>query len=240
MNFLLSNDDGYDKVGLLALKDALLNFGDVYISAPLKQKSGASCSITFCGKDSITVIDEKTIAVDGTPADSIINGFNYFKGIKFDYVISGVNNGYNESIDILFSGTIGAALTANCLGNKVIALSCDQKETYESIKSKTYFIMNYIFNNKIMDYTRLLNVNYPAHFFNDEREVRIGKIYYYSFDEYDYNFFDKEFAYLEFEKSGYPLDYDRYLTNKGYYSITPLRNNYEDIEKEEILKELLK
>jgi len=240
MNILLSNDDGYDKFGLEALRDALKKYGDVYISAPLNQKSGASCSITFCGKDHIKVIDDRTIAVDGTPVDSIINGLYYFKDIKFDYVMSGVNNGYNESIDILFSGTIGAAMTANCIGNKVIALSCDQKETYDTIKAKTEYIIDYIFKNNIMDYTNFLNVNYPAHFFNETREVKLGRIYYYSFNEFNFNFFDKEDAYLEFEKTGYPLDYDRYLTNKGYYSITPLKNTIEDVDKVDVIKGLIK
>ena len=107
MNILLTNDDGFLAPGLLALKDILKKYGDVYVIAPHYHQSGKSVGITFFKNLVIHQIDDRTWTVEGTPADCIIVASMLLKD-KIDLIVSGVNNGYNMSYDAMYSGTCGA------------------------------------------------------------------------------------------------------------------------------------
>ena len=115
MNILLTNDDGIQGAGLQALARALKNCGHcVTIAAPLRQQSGMAHALSVLREIEYKRVDDldcEAWAFDGTPTDCVkiyLEGMN--DGRKFDAVISGINDGANLATDVLYSGTVGAAL----------------------------------------------------------------------------------------------------------------------------------
>ena len=127
---LVTNDDGIDVHGLTILVDALADHADVYVVAPADQQSGKSHSITFL-RDVTPQQREVKGAVeawvlDGTPADCVMWAIDYMKdeeGITPDFVISGINLGYNTGLAAYYSGTVAGAREGAINGIRSIALS---------------------------------------------------------------------------------------------------------------------
>jgi len=113
LRILLTNDDGYQAPGIKAVRTALIEAGhDVVLIAPATQQSGASSSVTSGG---ITFNEEEPgiWAVTGRPADAVRIGIGHImKDNPPDLVVSGANFGNNSGVDVMISGTVGAALTA--------------------------------------------------------------------------------------------------------------------------------
>lgn len=133
---LVTNDDGYDSIGIERLVSALSEIAIVYVVAPATQQSAQSMSLTVRRPLHAEEIDmdgaEVAFKLDGTPADCVKWGLGRFQGIvNFDYVISGINRGYNLSSAIYYSGTVGAAREGALAGIKSIALSVEHHEATE-------------------------------------------------------------------------------------------------------------
>ncbi len=114
MRILLTNDDGIYAPGLAALGSALSGIGQIHTIAPATEQSGVGHSITFlqplvCKKvfDGQTL---KAIAVEGSPADCVKLGVSVFLNDNVDAVVSGINGGLNAGINVLYSGTVAAAI----------------------------------------------------------------------------------------------------------------------------------
>ena len=122
MNLLITNDDGYDAPGIQLLASVAAKFGDVTIVAPANQQSGISHQITFEQPLSFEQRSDAGYTVDGTPADCVRVAVSLWKS-RFDYVLSGVNDGANLGVDVMYSGTVGAAREATFFGIPAIALS---------------------------------------------------------------------------------------------------------------------
>lgn len=127
---LVTNDDGIDAHGLRILVDALSKHADVYVVAPADQQSGKSHSITFMREVSPQERDVKGAVaawvLDGTPADCVMWAIDYLKdeeGITPDFVISGINLGYNTGLAAYYSGTVAGAREGAINGIRSIALS---------------------------------------------------------------------------------------------------------------------
>ena len=126
---LITNDDGIDSKGLKALAEALKPLADVYVVAPAEEQSGKSQSITFLHPLRVEKRDMKGVAAayaaHGTPADCIKVGLCILEreGIRPDYVVSGINLGYNTGLAVYYSGTLAAAREGALNGIKSIALS---------------------------------------------------------------------------------------------------------------------
>ena len=110
MHILLSNDDGYQAPGLKALFESVEDHGEITIVAPNENKSGASSSLTLSKSITVNACGERCFAVDGTPVDCVHIGLNGLLDSEPDMVISGINAGSNLGDDVLYSGTVGAAL----------------------------------------------------------------------------------------------------------------------------------
>lgn len=129
MNLLLSNDDGVFAAGIRALAEELHNHHHVTIVAPESQRSGASHSFTYAQPVRVRKVtlpelpDIDAYAVDGTPADCVRLGCTSLN-IPVDLVVSGINHGANLGSDVLYSGTVGAAMEGALLGKPAIAVSC--------------------------------------------------------------------------------------------------------------------
>lgn len=127
---LVTNDDGIDAHGLRILVDALSKHADVYVVAPADQQSGKSHSITFLREVTPQERDVKGAVaawvLDGTPADCVMWAIDYLKNeeeIELDYVISGINLGFNTGLAAYYSGTVAGAREGAINGIRSIALS---------------------------------------------------------------------------------------------------------------------
>ncbi|WP_043527525.1 5'/3'-nucleotidase SurE [Litchfieldella xinjiangensis] len=120
---LLSNDDGVHAPGLRALYDALTAHARVRVVAPDRDKSGASNSLTLTRPLALNALDNGFYSVDGTPADCVYLGVNGVWDERPDLVISGINHGGNLGDDVLYSGTVAAAMEGRNLGMAAIAMS---------------------------------------------------------------------------------------------------------------------
>jgi 5'-nucleotidase len=132
MRILLTNDDGIFAPGLAALERALKSLGDVSVVAPSTEQSGVGHAITF-----LTPLTAKEVfdgdrrrgwAVDGSPADAVKLGITEFCPTRPDLVVSGINAGLNAGINVLYSGTVAAAIEGAFFGITSLAVSLEWDE----------------------------------------------------------------------------------------------------------------
>jgi 5'-nucleotidase len=120
---LVTNDDGVRAEGIQHLAKALETLGDVYISAPLEERSAVSHALTIHDPVRIKKISERIFAVRGTPADCVILAVRSILPARPDLVISGINHGANLGDDIMYSGTVAGAREACYLDVPAFAIS---------------------------------------------------------------------------------------------------------------------
>ena len=125
---LIVNDDGINSPGLVELARLACPYGEVTVAAPRVQCSGNSQCISITEllevrREAFPIPGVAAYSVDGTPADCAMIGCTALMPVKPDIVLSGINDGYNTGIDILYSGTIGAAMEALVHGVPAIAFS---------------------------------------------------------------------------------------------------------------------
>ena len=123
MHFLIGNDDGYRAKGLVCLANALASIAQVSVVAPDRDRSGASNSLTLERPLRATIGDNGYISVDGTPTDCVHLAITGLLDIEPDMVVSGINAGANLGDDVLYSGTVAAAMEGRFLGYPAIAIS---------------------------------------------------------------------------------------------------------------------
>jgi 5'-nucleotidase len=123
MHFLISNDDGYRAKGLACLANALAAIAQVSVVAPDRDRSGASNSLTLDRPLRATVGDNGYISVDGTPTDCVHLAITGLLDTEPDMVVSGINGGANLGDDVLYSGTVAAAMEGRFLGYPATAVS---------------------------------------------------------------------------------------------------------------------
>jgi len=132
MRILLSNDDGVYSPGLAALEQQLRHLGEVFVAAPATEQSGVGHSITY-----LTPLLCKSLkrdgrhwawAVEGSPADCVKLAIVELCPWKPDLVVSGINSGLNAGINVLYSGTVAAAIEGSFFGITSIAVSMEHSE----------------------------------------------------------------------------------------------------------------
>lgn len=123
MRILLSNDDGYRADGLSALATALAESHDISVVAPERDRSGASNSLTLERALRAHTAENGFVYVNGTPTDCVHLAITGLLEEEPDMVISGINSGANMGDDVLYSGTVAAAMEGRFLGLPAIAVS---------------------------------------------------------------------------------------------------------------------
>jgi 5'-nucleotidase len=123
VKILLSNDDGVTAPGLHQMADALKRLGDVYICAPEGPRSGASSALTLYAPLLVTEVAPRCWSVSGNPADAVKLALTELVGSRPDIVVSGINNGLNCGSNVLYSGTVAAALEGAQAGILSFAVS---------------------------------------------------------------------------------------------------------------------
>ncbi|MEZ5499208.1 MAG: 5'/3'-nucleotidase SurE [Steroidobacteraceae bacterium] len=123
MKILVSNDDGYRASGIRALAKALSALGEVTVVAPDRNKSGASNSLTLDVPLRVAQAEPGVYFVNGTPTDCVHIAISGYFDFDHDMVVSGVNDGANLGDDVLYSGTVAAAIEGRFLGLPTMAVS---------------------------------------------------------------------------------------------------------------------
>ena len=124
MNFLISDDDGVHAPGLLASYHTLLTIGEVVVVATNAEKSGSASALNIAQPLYTYQLASGFVAVNGSPANCVYLVLHQlYHDTHFDCVITGINSGSNLGRDVLFSGTLRAALTAHIFGIPAIATS---------------------------------------------------------------------------------------------------------------------
>jgi 5'-nucleotidase len=167
---LVTNDDGITAPGLRALVSYMKEIGEVVVVAPDSPQSGMGHAITidntlYSKKVLIDLDDDKTIeySCSGTPADCVKLGLQEILNKKPDIVVSGINHGSNSSINVIYSGTMSAAIEAGIEGIPAIGFSlCDFKweANFDHAKEAIQTIVKEALKNGIPSGV-VLNVNIP-------------------------------------------------------------------------------
>lgn len=123
MKILVSNDDGYLATGINVLTDALAEVADVVVVAPDRNRSAASNSLTLNDPLRVSKVAEGRYRVNGTPSDCVHLALTGFLDEEPDLVVSGINHGANLGDDVIYSGTVAAAMEGRFLGYPTIAVS---------------------------------------------------------------------------------------------------------------------
>lgn len=249
MNILISNDDGIMAPGIAALKKELEKNHEVYVVAPDVERSATGHAITIrrplWAKEVKFGNDFFGHAVNGTPADSVKIGLQaIYKDIHFDIVISGINKGANLGTDILYSGTVSAALEGSLNDYPSIAVSCVDfiDPNYDDAAKIISDILIKINLKKWPKFTTL-NINVPNLPYDQIKGMKVTKQSTRRYDDY-----------FEARKDPYgntyywmlgnivedddPEDSDYGMIKQGYVSITPLSVFLTKIDHINSLKEV--
>jgi len=164
---LLTNDDGIYAPGLAAMQRQLEPLGDVYVVAPATEQSGVGHAITY-----LTPLIVKEVfhgdtrwgwAVDGSPADCVKIGVTELCPRKPDLVVSGINGGQNAGINVLYSGTVAAAIEGAFFGITSVAVSLEFNEhaNFDKAGQLARSIIEQIIENQD-ETSELYNMNIPT------------------------------------------------------------------------------
>lgn len=180
MRILVSNDDGIHAPGLEVLEHAARELsGDVWVTAPETEQSGAGHSLTLHQPLRFRPIDARRAAVSGTPTDAVLLGLKTFipEDKPVDLVLSGVNRGANIAEDVTYSGTVAAAMEATILDVPAIALSQDFSDDkpvrWEVARTHAVSVIKRLCRIG-WDANTLMNVNFPDCAPEKVRGIRIA------------------------------------------------------------------
>ena len=173
---LIANDDGIAAEGIQALQRALSDIADTIVCAPETNQSATSHSLSLHRILRLRRVDASRFALDGTPADCIYVALHSGTRIlprRPDLVVSGINQGVNLGIDVIYSGTIAAAREAALRGIPAIAFSADMPANMASAAALGARIAAQVLTEP-RGRTALLNVNFPKANHFEIRATRIG------------------------------------------------------------------
>ena len=166
MRIMVVNDDGIESDGIRRLAGMAAELGEVWVVAPRHQCSAMSHCITVRGslhvkEESFPVPGVKAYSVDGTPVDCVKVGIKYLLPQKPDIVFSGINFGYNVGADILYSGTVGAAMEALLNGIPAIAFSEERGGSGAAADTHLLPVVRKLLAKQIAK-DEIWNVNFPG------------------------------------------------------------------------------
>jgi 5'-nucleotidase len=242
MRILVTNDDGYLAGGIRTLRQAAAELGSVEVVAPDREQSATSHSLTLHYPLRVRHAETGIQVVDGTPTDCVVLAVGELFEERPDFVLSGVNHGANLGDDVLYSGTVAAAMEATILGIRAVALSYTGKDI-ENIKLWQDVLARLLRRLLVRDDfppETLLNINLPAVRPKDVKGVRItnlGRRAYVGSLTRAEDPNGREYFWIGGGESkwwGGP-DSDFRAVHDGYISVTPL---HLDLTNYRLLKEI--
>ena len=250
---LITNDDGITAPGIKALVEAARPLGKVVVVAPDKPQSGMGHAITIgtpLRMNKVEMFDEiEAWQTSGTPVDCVKLAVDKILHRKPDICISGINHGANHSINVIYSGTMSAAMEASIESIPSIGFSLLDYRFEADFSAATYYanqIIKTVLNNKF-DKHLLLNVNFPSIPKKEVKGIKICKQAYAKYvEDFDerldphgkkYYWLTGEF--VNFDKS---KDTDVWALQNNYVSVVPVQfdlTNYtlkQQLEKKKLFK----
>lgn len=248
---LVTNDDGIDAAGLAVAEAVAADFADeVWSVAPATNCSGMSRQISLMEPLRLIEHGERRFAVTGSPADSVALGLRHvLRDNPPDLVISGVNAGANISRDIGYSGTVGAALTAQILGFPAIATSqrwySRENMPWNTSRHWIPLAMDKLLADTSWTANSVMNINMPAVEPDQVTGIEAtrpgaGSVVDFGFDRrIDHR--EREYFWLSFKRTNGEdyLDADVSALDRAAVSISPVRADNTDMEALADLRTLL-
>lgn len=231
-HILVSNDDGIDAPGLYILVKALKRFAYVSVVAPSIQQSAVGHAITV--RTPLRAHEFRRdgelfgYAVDGTPADSVKLAIGSLLKSKPDLVMSGINDGLNTAVNVIYSGTVSAATEGTILGIPSIAVSIEytQKPDFEPAAKIAASIARFVCKNGLPKDT-ILNINVPA---IPTKKIKGIKFTRQGRSRWEDKFYqrkdpkNRDYYWLAGDMSilDHDSDFDQVALQAGYVSVTPI------------------
>jgi len=229
MHFLVSNDDGITARGIQILSEWMRQLGIVTIVAPDQDRSGASNSLTLHSPVRIRETGERTYRVNGTPTDCVHIALTGLLDSDPDMVISGINAGANLGDDVIYSGTVAAAMEGRFLGLPAIAVSLTFEEKpvhYETAAQAVVYIVERLRQDPLPADT-ILNVNVPDRPWQEIRGFEVTRLGHRHRAEPTVRMLDPRGEPMYWigpagaeQDAGPGTDFD--AVRRGYVSITPI------------------
>ena len=183
MRILLANDDGIHAKGLRTLAGRLSGLGELWVTAPDREQSATSHSISLHVPLRVRKVGEREFSVSGTPTDSVYVGLHHLLKEPPDVVVSGINHGPNLGNDVIYSGTVSAAMEAAMFGYKAIAVSLCLGEHAGEVQELHFataaeFVARLVQSLATMTLPRgvLLNVNVPNRPIDQVKGMKICRL----------------------------------------------------------------
>ncbi len=246
MKILISNDDGIDSPGIAALAKELKKIGEVTVIAPRTEQSAVGHAITMKMPLRINEYFKNGnlfgYAVDGTPADCIKIGIRNILKTRPDIVISGINNGSNAAINIIYSGTVSAAREAAIMDIPALAVSVtshDAKEYGYAARIAGKLAQMVVKNG--LEKGTLLNVNVPnlpeeeiaGILLTQQGKSKWDDIYEERHDPYGKKYYWLTGNLMETDKD---LLSDQFALRNNYVSVTPIHFDLTDYRTYETMR----
>lgn len=249
MNILITNDDGIYADGILELAKTISDIANVYIVAPHTQRSATGHAITI--HDPIMIKEEHisdkitSYSISGTPADCVKVGIeSILKGIEIDLVLSGINNGANLGTDVIYSGTVSAAIEGLIQKKPSIAISYDgfdvSRGTYKDASVYIKKIVQSLTSEMNIFADCILNINIP---YGDIKGYKITKLGIREYDnviEERKSPYGKRYVWIggQVRKLDQEKDSDIQAIEEGYISITPINIDMTNYKKIDVLNNI--
>lgn len=244
MNILITNDDGIYADGIIELAKSISGIANVYIVAPHTQRSATGHAITI--HDPIMIEEEKisdeikAYSISGTPADCVKVGIeSILKEIEIDLVLSGINDGANLGTDVIYSGTVSAAIEGLIQKKPSIAISYDgfnvSKDNYKKASAYVKDIIENLKNKMDIFEDSILNINIPDNNIKGYKVTKLGIREYNNIIEERQSPHGRKYVWIggQVRKLEQEKDSDIKAVEDGYISITPVNidmTNYKKIE----------
>ncbi len=243
MRILVVNDDGIHAKGILTLAKKLSQKHEVTVVAPESERSATSHSITIYRPLRIREVELPGLtgvacyAMDGLPVDCTKIGISYLMKSGVDLVVSGINHGPNLGSDILYSGTVAAALDAALMGYGALAVSCCN--SYPEHLETAAEIASLVVDNEILGCRKsgvLYNLNVPdlpLNQINGIKAARQGKSMYIDEADVRCDPRGREYVWLagQFIEENSDEDTDVSVVSQGFAAITPIKFDLTDMKR---------
>lgn len=237
---LLSNDDGYLAEGLNTLATHLRDVGDVWVVAPDRERSATSHAISLHKPLRIREVSDRSFAIDGTPSDCVYIALHHIMDGPPDIVVSGVNHGANLGTDVIYSGTVSAAMEGAVLGYRAVAVSLCLPENHNREEPPRFDTAARVACEIVtsalprpMPSGVLLNVNVPNRTYDDLAGIKLCRL---GFTQWQDNFEarldprGRPYYWIGGERCGHDdiPDSDNNAIAEGIVAVTPVHYDVTD------------
>lgn len=250
---LITNDDGVTAPGIAALIDAVKDLGKIVVIAPDKAQSGMGHAITIGTPLRMVRVNQfgdkiEAYSCNGTPVDCVKLAVDKILHRKPDICLSGVNHGANHSINVIYSGTMSAALEASIESIPSVGFSLldySLEADFSGAKKYARLIVEQILHAKSIDKHLCLNVNFPAIGIEDLKGLKICRQAYAKYEEDFDERIDptgKKYYWLtgEFVNFDKGTDTDVWALNHNYASVVPVQFDLTNYQLKEKLEKTFK